>query len=47
VFEGFLLKLNPEYIGGFDNVCLTKRSINAFKSNKLIEDFIELFKKLK
>lgn len=38
IYQGFKENIPPYIIGGIDNCCITKRSINLFKSNKY--DFI-------
>lgn len=46
VYYGFTNNIDPELIGGFDNLCITKRYLNSIK-NKLIEkEFIKIVEKL-
>jgi hypothetical protein len=41
VFDGFRNKIDPSVIGGLDNLCITKRSINKSKGVLSESDFIK------
>ncbi len=44
VFYGFYNNLDPIFVGGINNVCITKQWINGLKGEKCAIDFIKSFK---